>query len=113
MPDVTIGPSVEVKSSFVFSNSSIAHFNFVGDSLLGANTNIEAGAIVANHHNDRLDKTISVRTNGQLSSIDTTKFGALIGDNAKIGANAVLNPGTIIEPNEIVGRLCHVDQEEL
>lgn len=113
MPNVTIGPSVEVKSSFIFSNSSVAHFNFLGDSLLGANVNIEAGAIIANYHNDRADKTISVRTDGQLSSIPTTKFGSLIGDEAKIGANSVLNPGTIIEPKEIVDRLHHIDQENL
>lgn len=112
MSGVTIGPSVEIKSSIIFQNSSAAHFNFVGDSIIGENVNIEAGAIIANYHNDREDKTISVRIGDQLAPIPVKKFGALIGDGARIGANAVTNPGTIIKRKEVVGRLVHVNQEQ-
>src|SRR5687767_1994127 len=41
--NVTLGPGCEVKSSFIFSHASLAHFNFVGDSLVGSNVNLEAG----------------------------------------------------------------------
>ena len=30
-----------------------AHFNFVGDSIIGNDVNIEAGAILCNHYNER------------------------------------------------------------
>src|SRR4051794_40485709 len=31
--NVSIGPGCEVKASFIFANSTLAHFNFVGDSF--------------------------------------------------------------------------------
>lgn len=45
----TIGPGAELKSSFVFAGTKLAHFNFVGDSVLGADVNLEAGSIVCNY----------------------------------------------------------------
>lgn len=100
-----IGPGCEVKSSIIMPASALAHFNFVGDSLLGSGVNMEAGSIIANHHNDRTDKTIYVLIGGKKMKINTIKFGGLIGDATKIGANAVLSPGTILKPNTIVKRL--------
>lgn len=108
--NVSIGPGCELKSSYIFSNSSIAHFNFLGDSMIGSNVNIEAGAVVANYFNERADKTIKVVVNGKLVSTEVEKFGALIGDSCKIGANAVLSPGTILEPKTVIKRLELVDQ---
>ena len=94
---VTIGPGAEVKSSLIGPGSVLAHFNFVGDSILGADVNLEAGAVIANHWNERPDT-------------GRVKFGALIGDGCRIGANAVLSPGTILPPGTIVPRLALVDQ---
>lgn len=100
-----IGPGCEVKSSLLMPESALAHFNFVGDSILGSNVNMEAGSIIANHHNDRTDKTIYVLIDGEKVNTGTVKFGSLIGDGTKIGANAVLSPGTILYPNTVVKRL--------
>lgn len=107
---VVIGPGCEVKSTIILNNSNLAHFNFVGDSIVGSFVNVEAGAIAANHYNERKDKTISVRLNDKLISTSAEKFGALIGDHSRIGANAVLSPGTILKPESIVKRLELVDQ---
>lgn len=105
-----IGPGCEVKSSFILHHSALAHFNFVGDSLLGSMVNLEAGSIIANHFNERSDKTIYVLINGKKTPIEVTKFGAMVGDQTKIGANAVLSPGTILEPKSVVKRLELVEQ---
>lgn len=105
-----IGPGCEVKSSLIMSGSALAHFNFVGNSLIGSYVNMEAGSIIANHYNERLDKTISVMLNKKKIQITSTKFGALVGDHSKIGANAVLSPGTILNPESIVKRLELVEQ---
>lgn len=105
-----VGPGCEVKSSLIMPASSLAHFNFVGDSLIGSYVNMEAGSIIANHFNERLDKTIFVFVNNKKTAIDVTKFGALVGDHTKIGANAVLSPGTILTPQSVVKRLELVDQ---
>lgn len=110
-PGVSIGPGCEIKTSILFEMSALAHFNFAGDSIIGAHVNMEAGSIIANHHNDRTDKTIRVRIGKNLIDTDVTKFGALIGDGCRIGANAVLSPGTILEKNIIVRRLELVCQE--
>jgi NDP-sugar pyrophosphorylase family protein len=107
---VTIGPGCEVKSSIILADSTLAHFNFVGDSLLGSFVNLEAGAVIANHYNERKLKTISVMIAGECLPIDAQKFGALVGDFTKIGANAVLSPGTILQPSSVVKRLALVEQ---
>jgi NDP-sugar pyrophosphorylase family protein len=101
----SIGPGCEIKSSLVFPSTNLAHFNFVGDSVLGSNINMEAGAIIANHFNERSDKMITVKTDHREIETGSEKFGALVGDDCKIGANAVLSPGTILRKSSIVGRL--------
>ena len=107
---VTVGPGCEIKSSIIFSNTTIAHFNFIGESIIGNQVNFEAGAHTANHYNERTDKRISVFFNGKKIKTNTEKFGALVGDHSKIGANAVLSPGTILPKNSIVKRLELVEQ---
>ena len=105
-----VGPGCEVKSSLILSGSTLAHFNFVGNSLIGSYVNMEAGSIIANHYNERLDKTIYVMLDKKKTQINVTKFGAMVGDHSKIGANAVLSPGTILLPESIIKRLELVEQ---
>jgi NDP-sugar pyrophosphorylase family protein len=97
-----IGPSSELKSSFVFAGSVLAHFNFVGDSIIGSHVNFEAGSVVCNYRNEHRAAGVPAAT---------VKFGALVGDGSRIGANAVLAPGTVLMPNSVVGRLELVDQQ--
>ena len=110
---VIIGTGCEIKSSIIFSNSTIAHFNFIGDSIIGSDVNFEAGAVTANHYNERENKNISVFYNSEIINTGVIKFGALVGDHSKIGANAVLSPGTILPPKTIVKRLELIDQVNL
>lgn len=110
LSDNSIGPGCEIKSSFIFPKSNLAHFNFIGDSIIGSGVNFEAGSITANHFNERVNKEISVLINGSRVDTHVQKFGALLGDGSKIGANSVLSPGTILPPQSIVKRLELVDQ---
>ena len=110
---VKIGPGCEIKNSIIFSGTAIAHFNYVGNSIIGRNVNFEAGSIAANHYNERLDKRISVLYRGEVIDTGVTKFGSLVGDGSRIGANAVLSPGTILERNSIVKRLELVEQVKI
>jgi UDP-N-acetylglucosamine diphosphorylase / glucose-1-phosphate thymidylyltransferase / UDP-N-acetylgalactosamine diphosphorylase / glucosamine-1-phosphate N-acetyltransferase / galactosamine-1-phosphate N-acetyltransferase len=109
----TIGPGAELKSSFLFAGSKLAHFNFVGDSVLGADVNLEAGSIVCNHRNERVDREIHVVLGGTRLATSQHKFGALIGDACRIGANAVLAPGVLLPPAAVVGRGCVLDQDNV
>ncbi|WP_460923369.1 DapH/DapD/GlmU-related protein [Pontibacter brevis] len=106
----TIGTGCEVTRSIILHDSAVAHFNFVGDSIIGSYVNFEAGAVVANHYNERKDKQIRVVLQGKAVNTRVVKFGALVGDNCKIGANAVLSPGTILARNTVVKRLELVEQ---
>jgi len=105
-----VGPSCEVKSSLMLASSKLAHFNFVGDSLIGENVNIEAGAIIANYRNEMDGANIRISHAQAVIETGVSKFGALIGDGCKIGANAVIAPGALLAPNTRVPRLGLVDQ---
>jgi NDP-sugar pyrophosphorylase family protein len=105
-----VGPGAELKSSLVFAGSKLAHFNFVGDSILGSDVNLEAGAIIANHRNERADKTIRILLDGRIVDTGLEKFGALVGDGARLGANAVVAPGAVLARSAVVPRLGLVDQ---
>ncbi len=107
---VKIGPGCEIKNSIICSETAIAHFNYVGNSIIGRNVNFEAGSIAANHYNERTSKRISVLCRGEVIDTGVNKFGSLVGDNSRIGANAVLSPGSILERNSIVRRLELVEQ---
>jgi len=108
--DVTIGPHSEIKGSLIFTRSAAAHRNYVGDSIIGQDANLEAGAVLANHFNERTDKRIFVRLDGRTVATGLTKFGAALGDGTRIGANAVTTPGTLLPPGSVVPRLALVDQ---
>jgi len=105
-----LGPGAELKSSFLFEGVKLAHFNFVGDSILGAGCNLEAGSIIANYRNERADPAIRFSVNGEWISTGVEKFGALLGDGVRIGANAVIAPGALLTAGSIVPRLALVDQ---
>src|SRR5690606_13707643 len=106
-----LGPGAELKTSLMFAGSKLAHLNFVGDSIIGRDVNLEAGSIVCNYRNERADKEIQVRLDGGLHKTGTLKFGALLGDGSRIGANAVVAPGALLAPGSIVRRASLLDQE--
>lgn len=111
-PGAKVGISCEVKTSVLLEGSAIAHFNFIGDSIIGHDVNIEAGAILCNHYNEREDDTVFVHVDGQRISTGLHKFGSLVGDDCRIGANAVLSPGTLLLPATIVKRLELIEQDK-
>lgn len=107
---VAIGPGSEIKQSIIGNNSNTAHFNYIGNSVIGNNVNFEAGAVIANHYNERINKEILVLLQNKMINSQVVKFGAMVGDGCKIGANAVLSPGTILERNTVVDRMQVINQ---
>ena len=95
----TVGTCVEIKNSIVFDNVDLAHFNYVGDSILGYGSHLGGGAITSNLRLD--ERNVIIRGT---ASVDTglTKVGAMVGDQVQVGCNVVLNPGTVL------GRSCVV-----
>ena len=96
-----VGNACEVKNSIIMDGSKIPHQNYVGDSLIGSDCNLGAGAKIANLRLDK--KNIFVTINGKRVNTGRRKLGAIIGDNVQTGINSMLNPGTIIGNNVLIG----------
>lgn len=95
-----LGNACEYKNCLLLDEVETAHFNYVGDSILGNKAHLGAGAICSNL---RLDRGLVV-VRGLDRDYDTglKKFGAILGDGAEVGCNAVLNPGTLLGPRALV-----------
>ncbi|WP_297471069.1 bifunctional sugar-1-phosphate nucleotidylyltransferase/acetyltransferase [Thermococcus sp.] len=103
-----IGNAVEIKNSIIMDNSNAPHLNYVGDSIIGENTNLGAGTITANLRHDR--GNIRVEIKGKLEDSGRHKLGAIIGHNVKVGINVSIYPGRKIGSNSFIGPGVIVDR---
>lgn len=92
--EVVIGHNSEVKNSILLPRAHAAHFNYVGDSIIGFDANLGAGVICANFRLD--EKEIILRMEEKKENTGLRKLGVILGDRSKIGCNSVINPGTLI-----------------
>src|SRR5476649_378219 len=76
-----IGNSSEIKNSLLFNGCQVPHFNYVGDSILGAKAHLGAGVIVSNLKLN--GDVIALRVGDETVTTGLRKFGALIGDGAE------------------------------
>jgi len=97
---VSVGFACEVRNTVLMPGSRIGHLAFVGDSVLGYDVDIGAGVVLSNYRFDGAE--VQVTLNNQLVSTHTDKFGAVVGDAAKIGCNVVVLPGRTIGYNSWV-----------
>ena len=91
----------EVKNSINLSNTSVPHFNYVGDSILCENINLGAGTKISNLRFD--NKNIKMKINKKLVDSGRRKLGAIIGPNSQTGINASIMCGKKIGENSIIG----------
>ena len=89
-----VGHCTEVKHAILMRKACCPHFNYVGDSILGVAAHLGAGAIVCNVRQD--GAPVWVQIEGVHYPTNRRKMGALVGDEAEVGASAVLNPGTVL-----------------
>jgi acetyltransferase-like isoleucine patch superfamily enzyme len=73
--------------------------------------NFEAGSVICNFRNERPDPEIHVRVSGLVARTGVQKFGALVGDESRLGANSVLAPGALLPRATLVARASLVDQD--
>ena len=79
-----IGNFVETKKSTVKDNSKVNHLSYIGDTIIGKNSNIGAGTITCNYDGIKKSKT-------------------KISDNVLIGSNTSLVAPVKIDKNSTVG----------
>ncbi len=91
-----VGHSSEVKHALLLNAAQAPHFNYVGDAIIGSNSNLGAGVKLAN--------LAAFGKNVKVAGEDTglRKFSAAVGDSVFVGCNSVLAPGTIIGPRTMV-----------
>ncbi|MCX6986955.1 MAG: UDP-N-acetylglucosamine diphosphorylase [Chlamydiae bacterium] len=89
-----IGHATEIKNSILLDGAKAPHFNYVGDSILGKDTNLGAGVICSNLRLD--NQNINFLIKGRIFSSKSNKIGLILGDRSQIGCNTVSNPGTLI-----------------
>lgn len=91
-----VGNSTELKNCILMDGVAVPHYNYVGDSILGAGSHLGAGAVCSNLKSDK--ENVVVRGK---KSYDTClrKVGAFLGDGADVGCSSVLNPGTVVGKN--------------
>ncbi len=95
-----VGNSCETKNTLMLENASAPHFSYVGDSVLGQRVNLGAGAKLSNFPVKFMGAdplpTIFLDVDGERIDTGLSKFGAILGDDVKLGCNCVTNPGTVI-----------------
>jgi NDP-sugar pyrophosphorylase family protein len=90
-----LGNSCEYKNCLLLDGVESAHFNYIGDSVLGRKAHLGAGVICANLRLDR--GPVPVWTlDGRREDSGRRKLGALLGDGAEVGCNSVLQPGVVL-----------------
>ena len=93
--DCFVGFSSEIKHTIMRDGSKVSDLAFVGDSIIGKNSRISSGVIVAN----RGFNQSNIITKDNLKNkydLDRDVMGIVLGDNSRIGANCTTSPGTFI-----------------
>lgn len=95
-----LGHTSEIKHSIFLNDAKAGHFNYIGDSIMGNNTNLGAGTKFANLR--FIKGNIFIKDGANTIDTGRRKFGAILGDNAQTGCNSVTNPGTLLGKGSFV-----------
>ena len=91
-----IGQAVEIKNSVIMDNAKVPHLSYIGDSVIGENSNLGAGTITANLKHD--NKNVRSVVKGKIVDTGRRKFGTIIADDVHTGINTTIYPGRKIWP---------------
>ena len=87
-----IGNFVETKKANINKNSKVNHLSYIGDALIGKNTNIGAGTITCNYDGIKKSKT------NILDNVFIGSNSSLVAP-VKIDRNSVVGAGSVITKN--------------
>jgi len=91
--DVRIGNFVEIKKSELGNRSKINHLSYIGDSEVGADVNIGAGAITCNY--DGANKFKTIIEDGAFIGSDTQLVAPVtVSKNSTVGAGSTITKDT-------------------
>jgi len=90
-----IGFSTEIKHTIMRDGSKVSDLAFVGDSIIGKNSRIGSGVIVANRGFNQSNIVIKDEEKNKVE-LNRNAIGVILGDNSRIGSNCTTSPGTFI-----------------
>ena len=106
---VRIGYAVEMRNSMVFDRVNVGRMTYLADSIIGADTCIEAGAQLWNWRPGR--EPLYLKQESEKVQIPLRKFGVIVGDNVVIGVNASIYPATRIGEDSVISAGCVVEED--
>ncbi len=106
---VRIGYAVEMRNSMVFERVNVGRMTYLADSIIGADTCIEAGAQLWNWRPG--GEPLFLESKDEKVQVPQRKFGAIIGDNVVIGVNASIFPATRIGENSMISAGCVIKED--
>lgn len=95
-----LGHTTEIKHSIFLNDAKAGHFAYVGDSILGNDTNLGAGTKFANLR--FLPGNVTIFHQGVRLDTGRKKIGAILGDQCQTGCNSVTSPGTLLGKGAIL-----------
>jgi len=109
-----IGHTTEVKNTVFFNHVEAGHFTYVGDSLIGANSNLGAGTKVSNlefrsfeEKQQEIFPELFLPFQGEILATGLSKFGAILGEGTETGCNSVISPLVLLGRNSwVLPNLC-------
>ena len=121
----TVGANSELRNTVMQPKSSL-HSGFLGDSIIGKNTQIGAETVTANRkfreEGERPDISVELIAKQQEKEVGD-RVGVFVGEDVdigvnvsimpgvQIGSNAKIGPGTVVSENVENGETVYVDQE--
>ena len=90
-----IGFSTEIKHTIMRDGSKVSDLAFVGDSIIGKNSRIGSGVIVANRGFSQSEVIIKDE-NKEPVKLGREAIGIILGDNSRVGSNCTTSPGTFV-----------------
>ncbi len=106
---VHLGYAVEVRNTMIFERVNVGRMTYLADSIIGADTCIEAGAQMWNWRPG--GKSLFLRYGDERVKIPLSKFGAIVGDEVVIGVNSSVYPAIRIGERSLVSPGCIIDTD--
>ena len=106
---VKIGYAVEMRNSMVFERVNVGRMTYLADSIIGADTCIEAGVQLWNWRPGK--EPLYLKGEDETVQVPLEKFGVIVGDNVVIGVNASIYPATRIGEDSVISAGCVVQTD--
>ena len=98
-----VGHTTEIKNTIFIQHVEAGHFTYIGDSIVGAYSNLGAGTKISNLQFRTLEQKkkeefplIPFLVKRENMNSELVKFGSILGEGTEIGCNSVLSPFVLL-----------------